>query len=423
MSTTRDMIDTALMGIQPGEQTMPEPLATTAVKTETPVVTDSRTTNAAATKTTTSTGTDGTGGGGSATKVETPKPVVTPTPAKIVPMETPKPPSWQDLVDELQAVDEESEERKAEIRKKQRIAKGIAALGDFATHAINVWGASKGGYYAPIKGAPLTEAYDAREKEMLDEHAKKIEEYKKNIKAKYEGRSKDYATAVDAATKAVNNAYKEQSLAQKWAETKRKEEAAKIQNELRRLDLELKRMKLAFEKETNPQKKAKYQAEIDRIYAAIKYEQDRLALAEERLQFDRERQDDLNTYRDKYYGARNTQVFVVGDGDETLEVDKSLWEANWAQVFDILAKDPEYAKEAKRQKTSRAKKDFVRQYWWKSPEATQKMEQMTAGAVVTAPASQEAAQTVPQAEKQEKQEKSKTETKETKKDYSQYKRS
>ena len=106
-------------------------------------------------------------------------PVVS-TPAKPVTIETPKPPSWQDLVDELQAVDEESEKRKEEIRKKQRIAKGIAALGDFATHALNVWGAYTGGKSAPLKGAPLTEAFTAREKEMLEEHAKKIEEYKKN---------------------------------------------------------------------------------------------------------------------------------------------------------------------------------------------------------------------------------------------------
>lgn len=103
-----------------------------------------------------------------------------PTPAKPVTIETPKPPSWQDLVDELQAVNEESEKRKEEIRKKQRIAKGIAALGDFATHALNVWGAYTGGKSAPLKGAPLTEAFTAREKEMLEEHAKKIEEYKKN---------------------------------------------------------------------------------------------------------------------------------------------------------------------------------------------------------------------------------------------------
>lgn len=105
---------------------------------------------------------------------------VAPTPAKPVTIETPKPPSWQDLVDELQAVDEESEKRKEEIRKKQRIAKGIAALGDFATHALNVWGAYTGGKSAPLKGAPLTEAFTAREKEMMEEHAKKIEEYKKN---------------------------------------------------------------------------------------------------------------------------------------------------------------------------------------------------------------------------------------------------
>jgi hypothetical protein len=336
------------------------PVVTTNTPTPTPVKTATPVVN-------TTTDADGEGGTPGATKTIP----VTPTPAPTETKTETKVPTWEEIVNELSKADEESEETKAKMKKKQRIATAIAALGDLATHAINVWGASNG-YNAPIKGAPLTEGVAAKHKESLDAHAAKIKEYKDRIVENYKQRQED-------ASRQLSDAYKRANMEWKWEDTRRKAETAKIQNELRALEIEHKKMKLAFEKETDPLKKAKFKAEIDRIYASIKDAQDRLALAEERLQFDRERQDDLNTYRDKYYGARNTQVFVVGDGDETLEVDKSLWEANWAQVFDVLAKDPEYAKEAKKKKTSWDKKDFVRQHWYKNPEAAKKMEQMAAG--------------------------------------------
>lgn len=381
----QEMVSTEPVQMTNGQAKAPGTVAVQTVNssTETPVVTTNTPTptpvKTATPVANTTTDADGEGGTPVATKT-TP---VTPTPAPTETKTETKVPTWEEIVNELSKADEESEETKAKMKKKQRIATAIAALGDLATHAINVWGASNG-YNAPIKGAPLTEGVAAKHKESLDAHAAKIKEYKDRIVENYKQRQED-------ASRQLSDAYKRANMEWKWEETRRKAETAKIQNDLRALDLQYKKMKHTFEKETDPLKKAKLKAETDRIYASIKDMQDRLALAEESLLFDRERQNDLNTYRDKYYGARNTQVFVVGDGDETLEVDKSLWEANWAQVFDVLAKDPEYAKEAKKKKTSWDKKDFVRQHWYKNPEAAKKMEQMAAGAATTAAASQEAA--------------------------------
>ena len=99
-------------------------------------------------------------------------------------------PTWQDIVKELTAMDDANEERKAEIKKKQRVATAIAALGDIATHAINVWGATNG-YNAPIKGAPLTEAVTKQQQLNLAENDARLEKLKKLKLNAAEARKKD----------------------------------------------------------------------------------------------------------------------------------------------------------------------------------------------------------------------------------------
>lgn len=135
------------------------------------------------------------------TNTPTPTPVKTATPetvttVPVTPTPTPtetesKVPTWEEIVNELSKADEESEEAKAKMKKKQRVATAIAALGDLATHAINVWGASKGGYYAPIKGAPLTEGVAAKHKLDLAEHDARLERLKKLKLDAAEARRKD----------------------------------------------------------------------------------------------------------------------------------------------------------------------------------------------------------------------------------------
>ena len=107
-------------------------------------------------------------------------------------------PTWQDIVKELTAMDDANEERKAEIKKKQRVATAIAALGDIATHAINVWGATNG-YNAPIKGAPLTEAVTKQQQLNLAENDARLEKLKKLKLDAYKGRRSDLADQIKLA--------------------------------------------------------------------------------------------------------------------------------------------------------------------------------------------------------------------------------
>lgn len=153
------------------------PVATTNTPTPTPVKTATPVANTAADA-------DGEGEAPGVTKTIP----VTPTPA---PTETEtKAPTWQEIVSELTEMDNQSEETKAKMKKKQRIATAIAALGDLATHAINVWGASNG-YNAPIKGAPLTEGVAAKHKLDLAEHDARLERLKKLKLDAAEARKKD----------------------------------------------------------------------------------------------------------------------------------------------------------------------------------------------------------------------------------------
>ena len=107
-------------------------------------------------------------------------------------------PTWQDIVKELTAMDDANEERKAEMKKKQRVATAIAALGDIATHAINVWGATNG-YNAPIKGAPLTEAVTKQQQLNLAENDARLEKLKKLKLDAYKGRRSDLADQIKLA--------------------------------------------------------------------------------------------------------------------------------------------------------------------------------------------------------------------------------
>lgn len=161
-----------------GEQTTETPVVTTNTPTPTPVKT-------ATPVASTTTDADGEGETPGVTKTIP----VTPTPVASTATET-KVPTWEEIVNELSKADEESEETKANMKKKKRIATAIAALGDLATHAINVWGASNG-YSAPIKGAPLTEGIANQHKLQLAEHDARLEKLKKLRLDAAEARRKD----------------------------------------------------------------------------------------------------------------------------------------------------------------------------------------------------------------------------------------
>ena len=240
--TYKEMLDEQIRGVRPqaqGQDTAPKGTQeavmgqpeTTVVKetTETPVAT----TTAEVEQTTT--------------------PVVneTPAPAPVAPAKTqtdaaqPKAPSWNDLVADLGEADEEAEKRKQEILKKQRTAKAIATLGDFATHALNVWGASKSGVSAPIKGAPISDAVNAKHKEILDEHAAKLKEYKASRTEKHKGLYNEWKEAQERKYKEelaqLNRKKTEAELRHK--EARSEEEKKKSAKELELLDEQIRHKK------------------------------------------------------------------------------------------------------------------------------------------------------------------------------------
>lgn len=236
MSTTRDMIDATIRGsrattpvqaVQEKEKVSTEPVLVTNIQTNTPGATAVQTTNSDDVKTT-----------------ETPVVTTntpTPTPVKATPV-TPTPtatetkvPTWEEIVNELSKADEESEEAKAKMKKKQRVATAIAALGDLATHAINVWGASKGGYYAPIKGAPLTEGVAAKHKLDLAEHDARLERLKKLKLDAAEARKKDLYDKIKLG-----------EFQRKERESADKAEYNKLKEELTKLDIEYKKEMTAY---------------------------------------------------------------------------------------------------------------------------------------------------------------------------------
>lgn len=209
------------------------PVVTTNTPTPTPVKTATPVAN-------TTTDADGEGQTPGATKT-TP---ATPTPA---PTETEtKAPTWQEIVSELTEMDNQSEESKAKMKKKQRIATAIAALGDLATHAINVWGATNG-YNAPIKGAPLTEGVAAKHKIDLAEHDARLERLKKLKLDAAEARRKDLYDRI----KIGEFQRKERESADKAEYNKLKAEKEEVDIQYRKAMTAYRNAKTEQEKETH----------------------------------------------------------------------------------------------------------------------------------------------------------------------------
>lgn len=174
-------------------------------------------------------------------------------------------PTWQDLIRELTELDEDSEKRKGEIRKKQRIAAAIAALGDVATHAINVWGASNG-YNAPIKGAPLTEGIANQHKLQLAEHDARLERLKKLKLDAAEARRKDLYDQIKLG-----------EFQRKERESADKEEYNKLKEELARLDIEYKKAMTAYRNAKTEQDKEISRKTLEKLDVQIANYKDQMA--------------------------------------------------------------------------------------------------------------------------------------------------
>lgn len=226
------------------------PMVTTNTPTPTPVKTATPVANTTADA-------DGDGGTPGVTKTIP----VTPTPA---PTET-KAPTWQEIVSELTEMDNQSEETKAKMKKKQRIATAIAALGDLATHAINVWGASNG-YNAPIKGAPLTEGVTAKHKLDLAEHDARLERLKRLKLDAAEARKKDLYDKIKLG-----------EFQRKERESADKAEYNKLKEELAKLDIEYKKAMTAYRNAKTEQEKEKHRKNMEKIDAQIANYEDQMA--------------------------------------------------------------------------------------------------------------------------------------------------
>ena len=310
------------------------------------------------------------------TNTPTPTPVKTATPetvttVPVTPTPTPtatetKVPTWEEIVNELSKADEESEERKAEIKKKQRVATAIAALGDLATHAINVWGASKGGYYAPIKGAPLTEGVAAKHKLDLAEHDARLERLKKLKLDAAEARSKD-----------LSNRIKLGEFQRKERESADKAEYNKLKTLKTEAEIKYRDAMAAYRNAKTEQEKEKHRKELEKLDAQIA------------------NYDDLMSKR----GTSSAS------SKRTYTVDGVTYD-NLAEAYTALPP------EAQIEITTDLNGRPIKPTKFEIEEAIAKYNRDKK----TSPAEQPAQQG-------KKQEKPKTETKETKKDFSQYKRS
>lgn len=318
-----------------------------------------------------------TNGGGSATVATTAQSGNTPTvtvptpPEKKEAVAMPKPPSWQDLVKELQAVDEESETTKAEIRKKQKVAKAVAAISDFATHAMNVWGAHYG-QNMPIKGAPMTGAVKTRENDRLSEHAQRIKERKETLSKKYESMQKDY-------TSALNNAYKESSLQLKWAENKRKAETAELNAELTKLRTEAKALEIKLRGEKNELEKKKIGTQMDLVRARIEQIYEGLEDVDNRYQ------ETVRHHKatEKMASEGKNHVFVGNDGNP-IKVQHNVWVSMWPMLYDAIVKDIATGEDGRSKvyhSTEKEKENYVKQQWMNSEAASKLMQTM--GGIVT----------------------------------------
>lgn len=287
---------------------------------------------------------------------------VTPTPA---PTETEtetetKAPTWQEIVNELTEMDNQSEETKAKMKKKQRIATAIAALGDLATHAINVWGASNG-YNAPIKGAPLTEGVTAKHKLDLAEHDARLERLKKLRMDAAEARKKDAADKL-----------KLRELHLKEAKEGR---AATIDALRLQLDYE----KHALDKAKTEDDRKYREKRIELLKAQIKATNAGVQQGWAKVENYKER-----TKAQNAKAARGKQTAFSDGKGNNLAIYDNVWKGSMQQVYDILEQELRAEDEKKNgyqakkrweeRNTAAEKNDFVKQNWHKSERARKLME-------------------------------------------------
>lgn len=283
---------------------------------------------------------------------------VTPTPA---PTETEtKAPTWQEIVSELTEMDNQSEETKAKMKKKQRIATAIAALGDLATHAINVWGASNG-YNAPIKGAPLTEGVTAKHKLDLAEHDARLERLKRLKLDAAEARKKDAADKLKLRELRIKEAREERTANM---------DALRLQ-----LDYE----KHALDKAKSEGEKKQREKNIELLEARIKATNAGVQQGWAKVENYKER-----TKAQNAKAARGKQTAFSDGKGNNLAIYDNVWKGSMQQVYDILEQELRAEDEKKNgyqakkhweeRNTAAEKNDFVKQNWHKSERARKLME-------------------------------------------------
>lgn len=328
--------------------------------TETPVVTTNTPTptpvKTATPVASTTTDADGEGGTPGATKTTPVTPTPTPAPTET---ET-KVPTWQEIVSELTEMDNQSEETKAKMKKKQRIATAIAALGDLATHAINVWGATNG-YNAPIKGAPLTEGVAAKHKLDLAEHDARLERLKKLKLDAAEARKKDAADKL--------------KLRELHLKEAKEERAANLDALRLQLDYE----KHALDKAKSEDEKKQREKNIELLEARIKATNAGVQQGWAKVKNYTER-----TKAQNAKAARGKQTAFSDGKGNNLAIYDNVWKGSMQQVYDILEQELRAEDEKKNgyqaknrweeRNTAAEKNDFVKQNWHKSERARKLME-------------------------------------------------
>lgn len=332
-----------------GVKTTQTPMVTTNTPTPTPVKTATPVAN-------TTTDADGEGQTPGVTKT-TP---VTPTPAPTETEAETKAPTWQEIVSELTEMDNQSEESKAKMKKKQRIATAIAALGDLATHAINVWGASNG-YNAPIKGAPLTEGVTAKHKLDLAEHDARLERLKKLKLDAAEARKKDAADKL--------------KLRELHLKEAKEERAANLDALRLQLDYE----KHALDKAKSEDEKKYREKRIELLEAQIKATNAGVQQGWAKVENYKER-----TKAQNAKAARGKQTAFSDGKGNNLAIYDNVWKGSMQQVYDILEQELRAEDEKKNgyqakkrweeRNTAAEKNDFVKQNWHKSERARKLME-------------------------------------------------
>lgn len=211
-------------------------------------------------------------------QVEQATKVAQPTNANAAPVQitaaTPVPqeesvPTWQDIVNELTAMDNANEERKAEQKKKQRVATAIAAIGDFATHAMNVWGAHYGNNI-PIKGAPLTEAVTKQQQLNLAENDARLEKLKKLKLDAFKSKRSDLADQIKLAdyyrrereslekSKLNELLAKKRQLEMQWRQAKTEQDREKFLKDMEKTDAEIENLEDLMDKRGTSSSKRTY---------------------------------------------------------------------------------------------------------------------------------------------------------------------